>query len=287
MPLSSIENAQIQQCFNQRLLAKGYSQAEANVIIGELGPCIQLVTTGPGPGPDPEPEPEPEPGECYSGYQALSGLWGGFCGDDRLNFSEQAPGIMIMKNNAEALRVITDENDGERWAKGFFEVDIQFANDTVPQGAGGLHIMSPQSGHKAIGTPIVGAGYAGWLRPDFQVKPGSGGNATLNIGTYNLDGAGQAWFGEPGHKNHVVDVWSTGIALRPREWIHLRFEWRRTAPNRIEYRLNGGIRLVIISPDSKDLLAFAVGNMDRYTPAGGAEVRPITWYRNLTFGRLA
>jgi hypothetical protein len=282
MPLSTIETAQIQQCVQQRLTAAGYGQSEINAIMQDLGACLQLVTTGPGPGP--EPEPEPEPGECFDGYQALSAWWGGFCGDDLGNFESLAGGIGLMKHNAEALKVITE--NGERWPKGFFEVDFLFDTDVVPQGAGGLHIMSPQSGHRAIGTPIVGDGYAGWLRPDFQIKPAGGINATLNIGTYNLNSAGKPWFGEPGHLNHVVDVWSTGVPLAPRTWTHVRFEWRRLAAHRLEYRLGTAIRTITISPDSKDILAFAVGNMDRYTPAGGSEVKPRVQYKNLHFGKL-
>jgi hypothetical protein len=228
--------------------------------------------------PDP-PDPPGDPAKCYSGYVPLVGWWLGYCGDELRNF-QSGTDYGAMRTNAEALRWL----DGSTpISKGFIEVDIYFATDRVPQGTGGLHVLSPASGHKALGTPIQNGGYPGWLRPDFQTRGIDGTTAELRVGTYNADGEGRRWFQRrPGDYDIVVDVWSTGIILQPQVWIPLRFEWFR-AGEWIVYSLNGRARTVRIHADSHDIAAFAVGNMDGLSLFGGTpEVR----YRNFRWGRL-
>jgi hypothetical protein len=186
-----------------------------------------------------------------------------------------------MRSNAEALRLM---EGGERLPNGFLELEIYFATDRVPQATGGLHLLSPTSAHKALKSPVGKKLYKGWLRPDLELHPVDGVRAELKIGTYNTDGNGAYWF-ERGHgkSDVVVDVWRTGIIVRPKQWIPVRMEWRRIAPDRLRLTLNGKSTDVQIHPDSKDILAFTVGNMDDLDDFGGTpEIR----YRAIRWGRL-
>jgi hypothetical protein len=134
----------------------------------------------------------------------------------------------------------------------------------------------------------VGDGYTGWLRPDFQIRGIDGTNAELQIGTYNLNGAGESWFQRaPGKVDVVVDVWRTGIPLRPKEWFKIRFEWRR-AGDSVTYNLNGKLRTVRISSESADIDALAVGNMDGLVKSGQSVYggTPEIRYRNVRWGLL-
>lgn len=234
--------------------------------------------------PPPDPQPEPSPG-CHDGFVDCGGWWSGWCGDEFRNFTT-AGDYGAMRTNAEGLRWLSDS---EGWAVGWIEIEVYFATDRVPQGTGGLHILSPNSGHRALGTPRTADGYPGWLRPDFQIRPdGTNTTAELQIGTYNLDGQGKKWFEKsPGNLDHVVDVWRTGITLRPKVWQKFRFEWRRSG-EQITYNLNGKTRTVRIHRDSQNIAAIAVGNMDGLV-ANGQSVfggSPEVRYRNLRQGRL-
>jgi hypothetical protein len=230
-----------------------------------------LLSAGPAPS---------EPLECFEGYVALDGWWAEFCGDGAENFAS-GPDYGIMRSNAEALRLMAN---GERLPEGFLEIEIYFATDQVPQGTGGLHILSPTSAHKAIHSPVGKKLYKGWLRPDLELHPVDGVRAELKVGTYNCDGNGAYWFERArGRPDVVVDVWRTGIIVDPQKWIPIRLEWRRTGPDRLQLTLNGKTTEVRIHPDSEDILAFAVGNMDGLDDFGGTpEVR----YRAARWGKL-
>jgi hypothetical protein len=225
-----------------------------------------------------------ESGGCYDGFVPLSGWWSGFCGDEARNFPSDGD-YGVMHTNAEALKFL---DHGRRFATGFIELEVYFATDRVPQSTGGLHILSLCSQHRALGSPRVGNGYTGWLRPDFQIRAVDGTTAELQIGTYNLTAAGESWFQrEPGKRDVVVDVWRTGIPLRPKEWIKLRFEWRRSGET-ITYTLNGKVRSVRIHRDSLDIDALAVGNMDGLVKSGRSVYggTPEIRYRNVRWGPI-
>jgi hypothetical protein len=222
--------------------------------------------------------------QCYDGFVPLHGWWADFCGDEERNFTT-GDDFGAMHTNAEALKLLAG---GERFPSGFLEVEIYFATDRVPQGTAGLHIMSLCSGHRAFGTPRTGHGYAGWLRPDFQIRPIDGKDAELQIGTYNANAAGEMWFQRaPGKPDIVVDVWRTGIRLTPQRWIPIRFEWRRSGET-VTYVLNGKLRSVRIDQGSADIDALAVGNMDGLRKDGQSVYggTPELRFRNLRWGRL-
>jgi len=217
---------------------------------------------------------------CSEGYVPLDGWWTEFCGDAEENFAS-GPDYGIMRTNAEALRLL---DDGDRLPEGFLELEIFFATDRVPQGTGGLHLLSPTSAHKALDSPVGKKLYKGWLRPDLELHPVDGVRAELKVGTYNTDGDGGYWYERgQGKPDVVVDVWRTGIIVEPKQWIPIRMEWRRIAPDRLRLTLNGKSTDVRIHPGSKDILAFAVGNMDGLDDFGGTpEVR----YRGVRWGKL-
>ena len=220
---------------------------------------------------------------CYDGFVPLHGWWADYCGDEDRNFTT-GDDYGAMHTNAEALRLLAG---GERFPSGFLEVEIYFATARVPQGTAGLHIMSLCSGHRAFGTPRTGHGYAGWLRPDFQIREIDGKAAELQIGTYNANAAGEMWYQRGGKPDIVVDVWRTGIRLVPQQWIPIRFEWRRSGGT-ITYALNGKLRSVRIDQGSADINALAVGNMDGLRKDGQSVYggTPEIRYRNLRWGRL-
>ncbi|HWN82115.1 MAG TPA: hypothetical protein VNM87_08475 [Candidatus Udaeobacter sp.] len=224
--------------------------------------------------------------ECYDGFVPLSGWWADFCGDETRNFTT-GDDYGAMHTNAEALRLLAG---GERLPSGYLELEVYFATDRIPQGTGGLHILSLCSGHRGLGTPRTGHGYASWLRPDFQIRSidGDGKNAELQIGTYNANAAGEMWYQRaPGKLDIVVDVWRTGIRLTPHQWIPLRFEWRRTGST-VSYVLNSKLRSVQIDRESADIYALAVGNMDGLRKDGQSVYggTPEVRYRNLRWGSL-
>jgi len=222
--------------------------------------------------------------QCYDGFVPLHGWWDDFCGDEERNFTT-GDDYGAMHTNAEALKLLAG---GERFPSGFLEIEIYFATDRVPQGTAGLHIMSLCSGHRALGTPRTGHGYAGWLRPDFQIREIDGKDAELQIGTYNANAAGEMWYQRtPGKPDIVVDVWRTGIRLTPQRWIPIRFEWRRSGET-VTYVLNGKLRSVRIDQGSADIDAIAVGNMDGLRKDGQSVYggQPELRFRNLRWGRL-
>lgn len=230
-------------------------------------------TTIPPDPPDPPDTPDPplDPTECHDGYLNLSGWWAGWCGRSLTSFRSEGTEYGAMKTNTQAVRFF---DEGNRFRDGWLEIEVYFATDKVPQGTGGLHILSPTSGHKGLGTDVVGSSYAGWLRPDFETYPIDGTTAELKVGNYFSDRNGSV----------TVKNWrpSPAIVLRPKVWIPLRFEWRRSGTS-FAMNLNGRTTTQTISADCVDIFGMSVGNMDNLSNYGGVpEVR----FRRLRFGRF-
>jgi hypothetical protein len=217
------------------------------------------------------PDPPVDPTECHEGYLNLDGWWAAWCGRSKTSFRSQGTEYGAMKSNTQAVTFL---DEGNRYREGWIEIEVYFATDRVPQGTGGLHIMSATSAHKGLGSPQVGSGYAGWLRPDFETRPipGDGVNAELKIGTYFADRNGAV----------TVKNWNTGIILWPKVWIPIRFGWHRNGTT-FAMDVNGRPNTLTISPDCVDIFGMSVGNMDGLANYGGTpEVR----FRKLRYGRL-
>jgi len=150
-------------------------------------------------------------------------------------------------------------------ARGSAEVEVNYRTASIPQDTGGGHLFTAESGER----PYDPNHPKSWFRPDIVSQ-----QSQWKIHTYNLDQNGDAWFGEPGHKNHVVDVWSTGLA-NPGvgTWIKLKLDWERRAADKMWMRFtcNGASkeRTVTIHPQSKNPRGVGFGNQDGLGQFGG------------------
>jgi hypothetical protein len=246
--------------FQRCLQDKGIPESQFN----EISECFQSTFTDTvDPGPDPEPEPEPEPGTCLAGFIPLSGWWNKFCGDEPPKFrTEDGGNVGVIGTNANAYRRFAP-NSGQ--ARGKVSIEVNYHTAQIPQDVGGGHLFTAQSGERALNPDYI----KGWFRPDIVSS-----SSIWKIHTYNNGPNGEAWFGPEGHKDHVVDVWNTGI---PHEgvgkWIAIGLEWERRAADKMWMRFSASgrtaERIVTIHPQSVNPYSVAIGNMDKLGLFGG------------------
>jgi len=229
--------SRVQQCLSE---SGAFNQSQLDIISG----CMQAAGTTPPPDPPDPPDPPPV-GTCLDGFQAGSGWWNGFCIDEPPKFrSETSNTVGVMGTNANGYKRFAP-NSGQ--AHGKASIEIRYETDQIPQDTGGGHLFTAQSGERALNPDYI----KGWFRPDIVSQ-----QSQWKIHTYNNGPNGEAWFTKPnGQKDHVVDVWSTGIPnAGTKVWIPISLEWNRVAADKMWMRFSAGSRsaerTVTIHPQS-------------------------------------
>jgi hypothetical protein len=265
-PITLALFSEFQQCLQEKGIPDPY--------FNEISACFQSVfNEAVIPPVDPPDPPDPPTGTCLAGFIALGGWWDKFCGDEPPKFkSESNNTVGVMGTNANGYKRFAP-NSGQ--ARGKASVEVFYRTANIPQDTGGGHLFTAQSGERALNPDYI----KGWFRPDIVSS-----QSQWKIHTYNNGPDGEAWFTKPnGEKDHVVDVWSTGITNEGvGKWLAIALEWERRAADKMWMRFSASgrtaERVVTIHPQSVNPYSVAIGNMDKLGLFGGT---PEIAFRNL------
>lgn len=207
-------------------------------------------------------------GNCHNGYLPLTEWWNEWCGDDRDNF-ESLGKVGVMHPNANAARWLAM---GAPLRAGRVFLELYFDTLTIPTG-GGIHLFSITSGHDAVGTPRGNPFYPGWLRFDFEVRV-VGGIPYLQVGVYNADETGRAWYRRGNSLDIVIAELPLDVILTPQVWLPLEIKWDPFSASMV-LSVNGSNYIVYPHPHSAPIAVLSVGNVDDFK--GTIRFRNLAW----------